>query len=149
MGGTSTGRAATRAAAIAANRCHFAAGAYGHAAEARKSAFCLRLAFGALGARARLAHWTHHLELVIAARANIFINRHMFPQLQFTGCDIYSQVCQTIRPPIMVVSTRMSEICSVGTVVGSPLSRTRSASLPGVRLPLMLSSNEARAPLMV
>src|SRR5579885_3030366 len=55
----------------------------------------------------------------------------------------------TTAPPTTVIATGVSRICSAGTRRRSSPSTTRSASLPGSRLPLIPSSNEAWAPLIV
>src|SRR6185503_338953 len=52
---------------------------------------------------------------------------------------------KTIRPPIRVRRTRAFSMAVGGMEKMSSLRITRSASLPGVRLPLMVSVNSARA----
>src|SRR5829696_6741046 len=50
------------------------------------------------------------------------------------------------RPSTTVISTESDSRSSAGMARGSPDSTTRSASLPGVIVPLRSSSNEAKAP---
>jgi len=60
----------------------------------------------------------------------------------FIHYQVVSQASQTTFPPIMVISTLISFICSGGELVGSSLSNTISASLPAVIEPLICSSKE-------
>ena len=65
------------------------------------------------------------------------------PYNQCNPSHLPGQASQTTLPPIIVFSTLIFFICSKGTLVGSSLNNTRSASLPGVMEPFIFSSKEA------